>query len=255
MNLLKYFIFLLPILNSCQQYNTPPFDKKEGDYRKLPESYDKLLLDTLWSKRDSLTYLRFKNVRTIMGEVDSLPSWIYKFNKLEDIYLTGNSKRKNKLPQEIERLKSLKHLNLIGQNLDSLPESIYKLKGLQTISLDNNNLKFLSKNIANLANLNIVSLKNNPIEAIPYSLCSLKKMKSIVLENTKIKILPKCIGNLPNLDWINISGTQLTEFPIEILNAPKLTTVDAKGLLLKNYKEVKSICEKKNITFYYDEKK
>jgi len=55
------------------------------------------------------------------------------------------------------------------------------------------------------------------------------------------------------LDWINVSGTQLTEFPVEILNAPKLDLIDAKGLKLKNYKEIKSICEKRNIRFHYDE--
>lgn len=81
----------------------------------------------------------------------------------------------------------------------------------------------------------------------------LKKLKSFVLENTKITELPKCLGNLQNLEWINVSGTKLTEFPIEILYAPKLETIHAKGLHLKNYKEVKTICEKKNITFYYDE--
>jgi Leucine-rich repeat (LRR) protein len=253
MNLIKYFIFLLPILASCQQYNSAPFDKKEADYRKLPESYNKLLLDKLWAKRDSLTYLRFKEINTVMGEVDSLPNWIYRFNKLEDIYLTGNSKKKNKLSKEIIRLEHLKHLNLIGLNIDSLPESIYHLSELQTINLDNNDLKLLNENISSLAKLTIISLKNNPIEAIPYSICNLNQLKSIILENTKISDLPSCLGGLEYLDWINVSGTQLKEFPIEILKAPKLTTIHARGLKLKNYKEVKAICIKKNITLYYDE--
>ena len=75
-----------------------------------------------------------------------------------------------------------------------------------------------------------------------------------VTKNGKVtKELPKCLGTLSNLDWINISGTQLTEFPIEILNAPKLNTIHALNLRLNNYKEVKEICKKRNITFYYDE--
>ena len=82
----------------------------------------------------------------------------------------------------------------------------------------------------------------------------LLKDLSIEIENTKISELPKCLGTLPNIDWINVSGTQLKEFPMEILNAPKLKTIHAKGLKLTNYQEVKAICEKRNITFYYDEK-
>ncbi|MBF8458412.1 hypothetical protein IV494_14605 [Kaistella sp. G5-32] len=87
---------------------------------------------------------------------------------------------------------------------------------------------------------------------ISEKICNLNHLESIVLENTKITELPKCMGSLPNLNWINISGTQLTEFPAEILNAPKLETIHARGLKLKNYNEIKDICEKKNITFYYD---
>ena len=81
----------------------------------------------------------------------------------------------------------------------------------------------------------------------------LELSKYLDLDNTKIKELPKCLGNLQNLDWIHISGTNITEFPVEILNAPKLSSVQAKGLKLNNYKEVKVICEKKKITFLYDE--
>ena len=93
----------------------------------------------------------------------------------------------------------------------------------------------------------------NPIKHIPVEICKLQKLESLVLANTKITELPKCLENLQNLDWIDISGTLITEFPIEILNAPKLDEIDAKGLKLKNYKEVKAICEKKKITFLYDE--
>ena len=71
--------------------------------------------------------------------------------------------------------------------------------------------------------------------------------------DTEIKHLPKCLGNMSNLEWINVSETKLKEFPIEILNAPKLETVHAKGLKLDNYKEVESVCEARNINFYYNE--
>lgn len=248
-------LLLFPLLFACQKYNKPSYDNNEKKLRELSDTVTTIPLDNLWPKRDSLTYLKFKNIKLMYMEIDSIPNWVGEYHNLTFLSTTVDKRKFKFIPKSIGNLRKLVTLNLSHGEIKDLPQELYTLKQLQSLYLDDNKISNISKNIGNMVELKSLHLRDNPIIFLPSEICMLYNLKSLILENTKIKILPKCIGNLPNLDWINISGTQLTEFPIEILNAPKLTTVDAKGLVLKNYKEVKSICEKKNITFYYDEKK
>lgn len=248
-------VLLFPLLYSCQKYNKPPFDEKEKAIRNFPNTIDVLVLDSLWKKRDSLSYLRLINVRNILiKNSDSIPNWIHHFNRFE-ILSTDNEERNKiyNLPNSIGKAKSLKQITLSNNKLKNLPSSFFSLSTLSYVNLDSNSIVNISNNIRNLKNLKSLHLSENPLVYIPEEICELPKLEALVLENTKITNLPKCLGNLQNLVWINVSGTHLTEFPIEILSAPKLETIHAKRLKLKNYKEVKAICEKKNITFYYDE--
>ena len=258
---MKYIINLLlflPLLISCQDnYNKKPYDDKEKILRQYPLVETKtVVLDSLWDKRDSLTYLRLKNyVNTIaMNEVSYIPNWIGEFNKLR-IFLVVNEKNKKikTIPKSIGKLSNLVQFDIPNNEVSSIPENFYNLKNLTRIDLRNNPIVSIDDKISNIVNLERIRLDSTLINNLPIGFCKLQKLESLVLANTKIIELPKCLGNLQNLDWINISGTQITEFPIEILNAPKLDEIDAKGLKLKNYKEVKAICEKKKITFSYDE--
>ena len=48
MTMKKILIFIiLPLLYSCQQYNKPPYDDKEKEIRKLPDSMKKINLQLL----------------------------------------------------------------------------------------------------------------------------------------------------------------------------------------------------------------
>lgn len=256
MKIIINILFLLPLLISCQEYNKPPFDEKEKILRQYPLVDTKtIVLDSLWDKRDSLTYLRLKNyVKNIgMNEVTSIPNWICEFNKV-GIFLVVNEKKKIKeIPSTVGKLSSLIQFDIKNNEILSLPDSFYDLKKLEYLEIENNKIETISPLIGKLENLQSFDIGDNPLKSLPDELCNLKQLKFLVLENTHITKLPKCLGYLQNLDWINVSGTQLTEFPLEILNAPNLETVDAKGLKLKNYKEIKSICEKRNIRFHYDE--
>ncbi|WP_426478969.1 leucine-rich repeat domain-containing protein [Chryseobacterium sp. CBSDS_008] len=247
-------LLLAPLLLSCQKYNKDPYDKFEEDYRKMTSlNPDKIYLDSLWSKRDSLTYLNMKNVELVLlSETDSIPNWLFNFKNLKIIFTNNELKKIKRIPSNIDNAKGLMQFDIPNNAINNIPKSFYKLNNLETTDLSKNPIKELSPDIENLLNLRGLTLRNTLISNLPSEICKLSKLESLVLENTKIYELPKCLGNLQHLEWINISGTQITEFPIEILNAPKLETIHARGLKLKNYKEVKAICEKRNITFYYD---
>ena len=249
-------IFLIPLLFGCQdKYNKPPFDKKEETLRKFPvEKSKSMVLDSLWHKRDSLTYTRLKNIEVLMmQETSYIPNWIGEFDKLE-IFQVVNQKRKiKKIPSNVGKLSNIVQFDIPNNEITSLPESFYNLKKIKNIELKNNKIDSVSSKIGQLVNVQSLGITDNPSRHIPSEICNLKKMKYLDLDNTKITELPKCLGELQNIDWIHISGTQLTEFPIEILNSPNLQSIQAKEIKLKNYKEVKAICEKKNIRLSYDE--
>lgn len=257
MKILINLLLLLPLLISCQDYNKAPFDEKEEILRKYPLVDTKtLVLDSLWDKRDSLTYLRLKNyVKNIgMNEVTSIPHWIGEFNRVR-IFLVVNEKNKKikKIPSTIGKLSNLVQFDIKNNKVSALPNSFYNLTGLTYLDLRNNPIESIDNEKSHFANLESIRLDGTMIKNLPIGFCQLQKLQSLVLENTEIKELPACLGSLPNLDWVNVSGTKLTKFPVEILNAPKLETIHARDLKLENYQEAKAICEQKNITFYYDE--
>lgn len=246
---------LISLLFGCQNYNKPPYDKNEEVIRKLPiETSRRMVLDSLWSKRDSLTYLRLKNLDLIMmTETSTIPNWIGTLKKLKILKIVNEKRKVATIPKSIGELSNLLEFDIPDNHVSSLPSSFYNLTNLNYLDLKNNPIKEIDNKISNFRNLRILLLNNTDLRKLPDGLCELQNLESLVLENTKISQLPKCLGQIADLNRININRTQITEFPIEILNAPKLETIDAKGLKLNNYKEVKTICEEKNITFYYDE--
>ena len=253
-NKFLWLVLLLPLLFSCQKYNKAPFDEKEKAIRNFPEAMDVLVLDSLWQKRDSLSYLRLKKInKLLLKNSETIPNWVDRFNNLKWIIIANDENNFENIPESIGKLKTLEIFDVSENNISNMPETLYNISSLKVLDVDNNNISTISKKVSKLSNLESLSLRSNKINQLPTEICQLSKLESLILEDTKIETLPSCLGNLQNLDWLNVSGTQLTEFPIEILNAPKLETIDARRLKLKNYKEVKAICKEKNISFHYDE--
>lgn len=249
-------LLIVPLFISCQEkYNKPPYDDKEMAFRKFEvEKAKSMVLDSLWDKRDSLTYIRLKNLEVMMiSESSTIPHWIGNFKMLK-IFISTNEKRKiQDIPPSIDGLINLKQLDLPNNNIHYLPSSLYQLKNLNYLSLSNNPIDSLSPQIRNLQNLKHLYLEGTNINLLPREICNLNQLEAFMLEDTPLKELPLCLGTLPHLEQIDVSGTRLSEFPIEILHAPKLETIYAKRLKLKNYQEIKNISKEIGVNFYYDE--
>jgi len=255
MKLLQYLFFIFPLLISCQQYDKQPYDKNEKTLRAFPLSTSEIIFDSLWVKGDSLTYLRLKNIRNIyLADTDSIPMWISNFKQLKSITSFSERKKIINIPNEIGKNSNLTHIELPHNNITRIPSSLYNLKNLERLNLSDNNLNEIAPEIGNLKKIKIIFLSGNQnLLNIPEEICNLSDLVSVPINNTSVSNLPKCLKNMKNLEWINISKTNVKNFPIEILSAPKLKTVHAIGIKLNNYREIKNICERKNITFYYDE--
>lgn len=253
-NKFLWLVLLLPLLFSCQKYNKPPFDEIEEKLRKYPDSLKMLVLDSFWQKRDSLSYLRFKNLEQIyLVETDSIPKWIIRFSKLKTVNSANQNIKIDNLPRDLGVLKNMEQFYFPNNNISDFPYSFFNLFNLKRLNIENNKFLKIEGSIGNLKNLEALAIDNNKIEYLPDNICSLKKMKLMSIENTLISSLPLCLVNLRELEDVYISNTHISHIPIQILSLPNLKNIRAKGLKLDNYKEVKEICKKRNIAFYYDE--
>ena len=60
------------------------------------------------------------------------------------------------LPESIDNLTQLRHLNVSNNQLTSLPESISNLTQLQVLSVSNNQLSSLPENVRNIKGIRII---------------------------------------------------------------------------------------------------
>ncbi len=91
-----------------------------------------------------------------------------------------------KIPESIEKLKSLKLLDLSKNQLEELPDSLGSLTSLNTLNLNNNQLKNLPQSIVKLKNLRYLSLRGNKLEHIPDCIKNLDFLNTLEIEHEHI---------------------------------------------------------------------
>lgn len=232
---MKYIIFLMlfPILSCSQQeYTSKPYNEYEGILRNSPIDDDKaiVIITSDWEEMDSLSYLRFKNLKHLIIDEDviNIPNWIFKFKNLETLdinhsipekisefkklkHLNGQNLSKKEVSIEICELKELTFLNLTGNNLENIPPCLEKLKKLETIRINSPHLINFPKFITTLPNLKEINISATNISAIPENIGNLKKLEKLDISNTKINNIPNTLFENNNLKEISISNTPISE--------------------------------------------
>lgn len=147
-NKFLWLVLLLPLLFSCQKYNKAPFDEKEKAIRNFPETMDVLVLDSLWEKRDSLSYLRLKQINKILlKNSETMPNWMDRFNNLKWIIIANDKNNFENIPESIGKLKTLEIFDVSENNISKMPETLtlYNISSLKILDFDNNNISTISK--------------------------------------------------------------------------------------------------------------
>jgi len=147
----------------------------------------------------------FKNIKILIWQGQSyskqIPSFIFDFPNLEKFIISDTSFES--IPREIQKLKNLKELHLIGKNGHYIEtkgfDELSKLERLEVLKINHLYLRTVPKNIENLPHL-----------------------RELHLRNTHIKELPENIGNLSNLEVFDFSENQLSEFPESFSTLKKL---------------------------------
>lgn len=207
---------------SCQEkYREEPYDDFEKELRAVysPQKLDKLVLDKYWEKRDSLTYLRFKNIETIfLYETDSIPPWITKYKKLQVLYNSSNSDIKV-IPENIGNLSNLENL-ILNTSIEHIPISIWNLNNLRALELRGGEEIIVPSTINSLKKLEWLSLEG--FKSVPNEIFELENLKSLYLMNCNVSVLPSTINNLKKLEWLSLKGNPLEYLPEELFELPNL---------------------------------
>ncbi|MCV6638569.1 leucine-rich repeat domain-containing protein [Candidatus Albibeggiatoa sp. nov. NOAA] len=126
-------------------------------------------------------------------------------------------------------------LNLYNCNLTSIPQQVLRLKNLRTLYLIQNNLKSLPLlGLSQLTDLTTLSLSYNDFETIPQSIAQLKKLSSLSFVYNDIQTLtPSVIEHLSKLTMLDLSGNIIKVLPPEIKYLENVTNLQLWGNLLE----------------------
>ncbi len=151
----------------------------------------------------------------------------------------------NELPESIGKLKWLKELEVVDNELWDLPESIGNLESLQVLKLDDNPITKFPESIGNLTSLRELSLyhvrvskfMNYRLNTLPESFGKLGLLEKLALSDNNLNTLPESFGNLKSLRKLNLSYNKLRALPDSFGNLKSLQELQLRGNKLRTLPE------------------
>lgn len=193
-----------------------PFWKKEKDNGKSKEKVN------YKSRLEHKQYLAQESPEPIYDLVDcglkALPAGVFskcKVLRKEALLVQDNelSSLSNGSGSSLSQLGELHVLDIHNNCIEKLPEDIDALKTLKALYLQNNRIKQLPSNIGNLKNLQTLNISGNNLKDLPPSISGLTCLKTLDLsKNPKLTKLPKDIGHLHSLENL-LLDTDVVTYP------------------------------------------
>ena len=177
-----------------------------------------------------------------INSIDKLREQIPQIEKFEDlgidikkgkvISLKLRGLNLKKVPEFVQKFRSLKRIDLSYNSLELLPGWIVDLKELKDLQINDNFLKELPINIGKMESLEKIQARNNKLKNLPESIGQLQSLKTLELYENKIESLPKEIGTLSNLEILSLYENNLTNIPDSIgdLSSLKKLSLDKNRL-------------------------
>ena len=127
------------------------------------------------------------------------------------------------LPVELQQMRSLLKLEIIGGRLSVLPESIGKANiKLQSLIATRTNISTLPDSITKLPMLLELYVFNNKIVKLPRNIGDIKTLTYLQAFGNRLSALPASIGDLTSLEVLGIQNNQITELPDSLANVASL---------------------------------
>lgn len=175
-----------------------------------------------------------EELNLVESNIETLPKGIEKLKTLKVLNLS-DCKNLAQLPEMIGSLVLLEELFLSGcRKIEALPNQINNLKMLKVLSLSDSNLIALPNEVGCLLSLETVYLRKTKLTALPEAIGNLKSLKKLSLsDNEHLAQLPERIGELEALEKLDLSScSSLTSLPNKILELPESCEVCLEGCSL-----------------------
>ena len=176
-----------------------------------------------------------------------------KLSKLTDVTLAQNSFQS--IPNFVETILHLEHLDLSRNSITSLPEWVCRVSTLKYLNLSDNPLTTLPNNIDCLTNLQTLELANCDLHTLPPSFDSFitevglnetthnpywksqclrrYSLPGIVTKRILQLLLDQLLAQEQSVERLNLYGFDLTDLPADIVRLTQLTELNLECNKLK----------------------
>ena len=144
-----------------------------------------------------------------------IDSRIFKLRGLSVLNLSHNVI--SNVPVELAKMKSLRELHLVGNQIDTIPHHL-----------------FLDETLS--STLSLLDLSKNRLKFLPNQICSMKRLVTLKLDGNLLERLPFLIGKVGSLRALSVAGNKLQTLPGSLARAT-LDTLDLSNNPLRDSSE------------------
>ena len=162
----------------------------------------------------------------------TFPDEIFELEGVEE--LSFKFSRLRSIPEGIEKLQSLKVLNLSFCTFSSFPVEILDLTNLQELYIRQSHLKEIPSGIKKLKNLKILDLRYNELKSLPNEFFSLPNLEELYLNNNQLAELPSGIDGLKQLQILHLHNNAISSLPNNLFDLSNLKTLNLSNNLLNS---------------------
>lgn len=163
------------------------------------------------------------------NHLDHLPAGISSLTQLSHLYLRNNRLSDGGFPKDLHGLRSLRTLNLSGNNLQLFPPQILHLMSLRNLFLGDNHLTEVDARIGKLRRLRLIYLGGNLLETLPDTIGNLPYLQVLLLSDNRLVRIPCSICDLPRLQCLHLHCNRLTTLPHSLVYMNSLSELSLRG--------------------------
>lgn len=121
------------------------------------------------------------------------------------------------IPEFVFKIKNLKYLRIVRNNLTSIPDEISELKYLKELHLRNNNISMVSHALGKLQHLHTLRLSSNNIYYLPSTFTDLTNLKHVCLSKNLLTYLPEDFSRMIRLKTFYFRNNPMKDVPITLV--------------------------------------
>lgn len=152
---------------------------------------------------------RLRELLLSCNRVQVVPEELSGCESLERLELAMNHDL-NQLPDQLQNLKNLHHLDLSMNNFTSIPDCVVALPALEWLDMGGNRLQHLPEDIHRMEKLHTLWLQRNQLEKLPDSISRMASLDTLVLSSNKLRDIPPLMEDMSNLRFVNFRDNPLT---------------------------------------------